>query len=113
MNTIENVIVNTHISLVEKISEKVGSAWDVAIKLDGVGSYISLTNPRNANEELSLAIADDDNSEDLDTYRWQFWAEGADAFFISTLSADASAEDVLAFLTDCIDESVFLVAAPV
>lgn len=102
MNTTTNTIVSIHYNIAELIS--VFGGWRVNVANDDAGLYISMTNPENENDHRGLSLSNDENAEDLNGYRWQFWNEAQGVWLDSTLDADADAEEILGFLKDCLVE---------
>jgi hypothetical protein len=105
MNTTENTIATIHQNIAELIG--VFGGWNVNVSLDDVGTYISITNPENAKDYRGLTLSDEEGSDNLSQYRWQFWNTKG-AWYDSPLGADAGAEDILEFLKDCLmEENLF------
>lgn len=102
MNTTTNTVVSIHYNIAELIA--VFGGWDVKVIQDDVGLYISMANPENEDDHRGLSLSNDENTEDLTEYRWQFWNETQGTWFDSTLDATAEAEEVLGFLKDCLVE---------
>jgi hypothetical protein len=102
MNTTTNTIVSIHYNIAELIA--VFGGWEVEVANDDAGIYISMTNPENENDHRGFSLSDDEGEEDLNLYRWRFWNETEGVWFDSTLGADASAEEILGFLKDCLVE---------
>lgn len=110
MNTTTNTVVSIHYNIAELIA--VFGGWRVNVIQDDVGLYISLTNPENADDHRGLSLSNDENMDDLNEYRWQFWNEAQGTWFDSTLDAKADAEEVLGFLKDClVEESLAMIAS--
>lgn len=102
MNTTTNTVVAIHYNIAELIA--VFGGWAVNVIQDDVGLYISLANPENADDHRGLSLSNDENDDDLNQYRWQFWNEAQGTWFDSMLGAEANAEEVLGFLKDCLVE---------
>jgi hypothetical protein len=109
MNTTANTIVSIHTNIAELIG--VFGGWNVDVAQDDAGIYISMTNPENVNDYRGLSLSSDDGEADLNLYRWQFWNEADGVWFDSTLGADATSEEVLGFLKDCLVEEVLPISA--
>lgn len=100
--TTETKLMNTHRDIANLV---VG--YTVCVEDDGAGPYISLHNPADMEDYRCLALLDDTDacSEDLSLYHWKFWNHNsANIWLESTLGSDASDEEVLAFLAECLTE---------
>jgi hypothetical protein len=109
MNTTANTIVSIHTNLAELIG--VFGGWTVDVANDDAGIYISMTNPEDEADHRGLSLASSEESDDLNQFHWQFWNEAEGVWFDSTLGVDASSEEVLGFLKDCLSEESLPIGA--
>lgn len=103
----ETAVLNIHESLASSIE-----GFNVYICDDGAGPYLSLNNPENEEDYRCISLAEESCSDDLTLYRWHFWNSGkANLWLDSTLGAETSQEEVLAFLSECLTEEARITAA--
>jgi hypothetical protein len=88
--------------------------YNIYVCDDGGGPYISMNNPEDEEAYRCLSLHDrtDSCSEDLSLYRWHFWNSGAaNVWLDSELGADATQEEVMAFLSESLVEEARHLAA--
>jgi hypothetical protein len=86
--------------------------YTVYVEDDGSGPYISLHNPADDEDYRCLSLSEESCSEDLSLYLWRFWNSGkANLWLDSTLTAEATTEEVLAFLAECLAEEAREISA--
>lgn len=105
----ETTVLNTTVQI-----SKLITGYTVCVEDDGAGPYISLHNPEDIEDYRCLSLHDttDACDEDLSLYRWNFWNSGAaNVWLDSDLGADASQEQVLAFLAESLAEEARHIAA--
>ena len=91
--------------------EQRGDLWNIYGCDDGAGPYISLHNPLNEEDYRCISLHDDGNcGEDLSKYHWQFWSTPNNVWLDSALDSDTEAEEVLHFLSECLDEEARVIA---
>lgn len=96
----ETTVLNIH----NKIAELIGD-YTVYVCDDGGGPYLSLNNPEDEEDYRCLSLSEESCSDDVSLYRWRFWNSGkANLWLDSELGADATEEEVLAFLAECLAE---------
>lgn len=100
VETTDTKVLNIHRNLANLIT-----GYTVCVEDDGAGPYISLHNPEDIEDYRCLSLLEEDCSEDLSLYRWKFWnLNSANIWLESTLGADATQEEVLAFLAESLTE---------
>lgn len=100
VETTETKVLNIHRSIADLV---VG--YTVCVEDDGAGPYISLHNPADIEDYRCLSLSEEACGEDLSLYRWNFWNHNNGSIYLeSALGADASEEEVLAFLAECLTE---------
>jgi hypothetical protein len=105
----ETVVLNATKGVADLIT-----GYNVYVCDDGSGPYISMNNPEDAEDYRCMSLHDttDACSEDLSLYRWNFWNSGdANVWLNSDLGADATQEQVLAFLAESLVEEARELAA--
>lgn len=99
----DTVVLTIHHKMAKLITGK-HKDYTVYVCDDGGGPFLSLNAIEDEEDYRCLSLSEPSCSDDLSLYRWRFWTIRENIWLDSTLDSDASDDDVLSFLDECLTE---------
>lgn len=105
--TLEEVALNRTQEVAKRNQEvaKLITEWNVQFVKDGAdcGGFVALTNSLIRKGSVhSIALFKAWDSAELVDYRWEFWNEDYNVWYVSELTFESTGEEVLTFMDRCL-----------